>query len=141
MQAIFWDNIFQKRKLPLISFSSAFKFKVCSLYIVVHRFQYCLMYETVSYKLSMYGKNLEKLYWTFLIEWVSLEISKLIYWNVFEQVPEAQTHFLQLGPLKTYINQAALPRSLPDNTEIIEIIKTGKTGGKMCGCLISSNLI
>ena len=52
-------------------------------------------------------KKKRKTLLNFLIVWVPLEISKLIYWNVFEQVPEAQTHFLQLRPLKTYINQAA----------------------------------
>ena len=40
-----------------------------------------------------------------------------------------------------YKSGCSLPRSLPDNTEIIEIMKTGKTGGKVCGCVISSNLI
>ena len=36
MQAIFLDNIFQKWKLPLISFSSVFKFIVCRLQLVVY---------------------------------------------------------------------------------------------------------
>ena len=111
------------------------------MYIVVHRFQYCLMYETIFYKLSMYGKKPKN--FIELFDCVSpLRNIKTYLLKRFWAGPWSTNTFLTTASVENlYKSGCSLPRSLPDNTEIIEIMKTGKTGGKVCGCVISSNLI
>ena len=78
-----------------------------------------------------------------LFDWVSpLRNIKTYLLQRFWAGPWSTNTFLTTASVENlYKSGYSLPRSLPDNTEIIEIMKTGKTGGKMCGCFISSNLI
>ena len=78
-----------------------------------------------------------------LFDWVCpLRNIKTYLLKHFWAGPWSTNTFLTTASVENlYKSGCSLPRSLPDNTEIIEILKTGKTGGKMCGCVISSNLI